>query len=248
MFQDHSASATIPFPESRPTALAEITPVPRSDAKVVLSPTNVAIATALILLPAGLGLVGGVGLIALGLSLANVNQAITAGCMLGGIGWGVLCILVLLRHQHYVANNYQARVARTAFERRTGGVVNPGDANARFVEILPRSSFAKWGPAADIGFLAIDAANRQLLLEGDAKRYVMPADSIVSCEVESVQLESDQWGADQYFVVVLTVNTDSGIRELPLANKPLTFASRRMAERQAEAEELCEEICGALGR
>ena len=247
MFQDYSASATVAPPESHPTALAEITPVPRQDAKVVLSPSNVAIATALILLPIAAGLVGGVGLIALGVSLANVNQAITAGCVLGGIGWGVICILVLLRHQHFLASNYQLRVARAAFERRTVCVVNPGDRNARFVEILPRSSFAKWGPAADIGFLAIDPANRQLRMEGDVKRYLMPFESIASCEVEAVKLESDQWGTDQYFVVVLVVNTDSGVRELPLATKPLTFTRRRMPERQAEAEELCEAICGAIG-
>ena len=248
MSQDHSASAALAVAESRPTRLAEITPVPRQDAKVVLSPTNVAITTALILLPAAAGLIGGLGLIALGVSLANVNQAITAACVLGGIGWGVLCIVMLLRHQHYLASNYQLRVARTAFERRTGGVVNPGDPNARFVEILPRSSFAKWGPASDIGFLAIDPASRQLRLEGDAKRYVMPLESIISCEVEAVRLESDQWGTDQYFVAVLTVNTESGVRDLPLAIKPLTFARRRMPERQAEAEELCEEICRAMGR
>jgi len=247
MFQDHSASATLAFTDSPPTSLAQITAVPRQDANVVLSPTNVAISTALILLPAAAGLVGGLGLVALGVSLASVNQAITAACVLGGIGWGVLCILVLLRHQHYLASNYQLRVARTAFERRTGCLANPGDRSARFVELLPRSSFAKWGPANDIGFLAIDPANRQLRLEGDAKRYTMPFESIVSCEVEAVKLDSDQWGTDQYFVVVLVVNTDSGVRDLPLATKPLTFARRRMPERQAEAEELCEAICGAIG-
>ena len=246
MFQDHSASATLPFPASRPAALAEITSVARQDAKVVLSPTNVAIATALILLPAVAGLVGGLGLIALGLSMASTNQAITAGCVLGGLGWGVLCILVLLRHQHYLASNYQARVVRNAFERRTGCVVNPSDAGARFIEILPRSSFAKWGPAGDIGFFAIDRTARQLRLEGDAKRYVMPFESVVSCAVEAVRLESDQWGTDQYFVVVLEVNTDTGARELPLATKPLAFKRRRMPDREAEAEELCEEICRAL--
>lgn len=246
MFQDHSSTATLPLPESRPTALAEITPLPRQDAKVVLSPANVSIATALILAPAVIGLVGGLGLIALGLSQAGANQAITAACVLGGLGWGVACILVLLRHQHFLANNYQARVARNAFERRNGCVVNPADADARFVEILPRSSFAKWGPASDIGFFAIDPTTRQLRLEGDAKRYVMPFESITSCAVEAVRLESDQWGNDQYFVVVLEVNTDNGVRELPLAAKPLAFKRRRMPDRQAEAEELCEQICRAL--
>jgi hypothetical protein len=244
MFQDDSAAATLAMPQSQSAALAEITPVPRQDAKVVLSSTNIAIATALILLPAVAGLVGGVGLIALGLSQAGGNQAITATCVLCGIGWGVMCILVLLRHQHFLASNYQARVARNAFSRRTGCVVDPSAPAVRFVEIVPRSSFAKWGPASDIGFLAIDAANRQLCLEGDCKRYVMPLDAIVSCEVEAVQLESDQWGTDQYFVVVLAVNTESGIRELPLAAKPLAFKRRRMADRQAEAEELCEAIGG----
>lgn len=246
MFQDQSALATLAVAESHPTALAEITAVPRQDAKVVLSPTHVAVATALILLPVAAGLVGGLGLIALGISLASVNQAITAACVLGGLGWGALCIVVLLRHQHYLASHYQRRVARAAFERRTGCLVNPGDPEARWLEILPRSSFAMWGPASDIGFLAIDQAHRELRLEGDAKRYVMPFESIVSCEVEAVKLESDQWGTDQYFVVVLTVNTDSGVRDLPLATKPLTLARRRMPERQAEAEELCQAICGAI--
>ena len=55
-----------------------------------------------------------------------------------------------------------------------------------------------------------------------------------------------QWGNDQYFVVVLAVNTESGLRELPLAAKPLAFTCRRMPERQAEAEALCEEICRAI--
>ena len=52
MFQDRSSTATLAVAESRLTSLAEITSVPREDAKVVLSPTNVAVATALILLPA----------------------------------------------------------------------------------------------------------------------------------------------------------------------------------------------------
>lgn len=62
-----------------------------------------------------------------------------------------------------------------------------------------------------------------------------------------MQLESDRWSTDEYCVVVLVVNTDSGVRELPLATKPLNFTRRRMPERQAEAKELCEAICGAIG-
>lgn len=230
------------------TSLTQITSLPQQDARVVLSSTNVAIATGLILLPAAAGLVGGLALIALGLSQANVNQAITAAGVFGGLGWGALCIFVLLRHQHYLASQFQVRVARSALARRSGCVVSPSDPAARFVEILPRSSFAKWGPAGDIGFFAIDLANRQLRLEGDVKRYVMPLASVVSCKVEAVRLESDQWGTDQYFVVVLSLNTDNGLRELPLAIKPLTLSRRRMPERQAEAEALCEAICAAMGR
>ena len=52
MFQDRSTTATLAVADSPSTSLAEITSVPRQDAKVVLSPTNVAITTALILLPA----------------------------------------------------------------------------------------------------------------------------------------------------------------------------------------------------
>jgi hypothetical protein len=120
------------------------------------------------------------------------------------------------------------------------------DPEAQFLEILPRSSWDKLGPASDIGFFRINREKSELQFEGDAKRYRVPFSAVQSCEVEAIRLSSDQWGTDQYFATVLKVNTANGSREIPLHTKQLSFQKRRMPQRQAEAEALSAAIQEAV--
>ena len=101
-------------------------------------------------------------------------------------------------------------------------------------------------PASDIGFFAIDQKRRELLFEGDIKRYRIPFEAVQSCQIEEYSLGYEQWKADVHFVTVLTVETATGPRELPLAGRHIEFQRRRAPQRRAQANEFCSRILMAL--
>jgi hypothetical protein len=214
----------------------------------VLKPANLWIATALTLLPIPVGLLGGLGLIGFGIAYANVNQAITAICVVAGVIDGVLSVVCLLHFQKLAASRYLKSLVERAISKRTDALVRPNDPDALLVEIIPRHAWQTFSlePQADIGLLKIDAARREFLLEGDAKRYRLPFDSVIKCEVEEIRLASDQWGTDLHFAVVLEVETTEGSRELPLFTRHLELASRRMLQRNRQADLLCERLREAI--
>jgi hypothetical protein len=234
---------------SSTASLAEITPVPRNEAGQVLSEGHIWIATLVTLLPLVTAIVGGGGLIASGIYFfADHNQLLTGLFVVAGLAVGAASIQVLLRFQQVLPSRYLRSVARRAFAHRAQPLVRFGDPDAEFVDIVPRSN---WGrtmkePATDIGLLRIDSARRQLLFEGDAKRYRIPFEAVTNCTVESIRMDTDQWGTDLYYLTLLEIETSGGARELPLSSRHVQFQSRRMAERQAEAEALCERILQAI--
>jgi hypothetical protein len=101
-------------------------------------------------------------------------------------------------------------------------------------------------PATDIGFITIDLARRELLFEGDSKRYRIPFAAVEECQIEEYSLGHEQWKADVHYVTVLTVETATGPREIPLAGRHLKFERRRAAQRRAQADEFCSRILMAL--
>jgi len=229
--------------------LAEIATVPRDQARRVLSPANLWIATALTLLPIPVGLVGGIGLVVLGIAYAGVNQGFTAACVVAGLLVGAGSVLCLLHLQKLMASRYLKSVAKRAFASRQNPLVRHDDAEALFLEIIPRHAWQTFSlePQTDIGFFKIDAARREFLLEGDVKRYRIPFDSVTKCEVEEIRLASDQWGTDLHFAVVLEAETTEGSRELPLFTRHLELASRRMLQRNRQADLLCQKLRAATG-
>lgn len=243
------AGAAPQSPAVTASPLAEITAVPQRDSRRVLSPANRRIATALTLLPIPVGLFGGIGLIATGIAYANVNQAITAACVVAGVLDGVFCVVCLLHFQKLAAGRYLKSIAERAFAQRNDALVRFDDSDALFVEIIPRHVWQTFSlePQSDIGFLKIDTSRREFLLEGDVKRYRIPFDSVTKCEVEEIRLPSDQWGTDLHFAVVLDVETTEGSRELPLFTRHLELASRRMLQRNRQADLLCAKLREAIG-
>lgn len=243
---DFSASCDSRSTTTLSGEFAEISSLPKKESGRVLTSFHNSVATALVFLPAVVGLGGGVGFIVLGLAFADTSSAITATCVLAGFAIGILSILVLLRYQHFLSSHYLRCVAASTFGDRAQPLVSANDKEAQFLEILPRSSWDRLGPPSDIGFFRINRQSQELQFEGDAKRYRIPFSAVQSCEVEAIRLNSDQWGTDQYFATVLNVSTSNGSREIPLHTKQLTFQKRRMPQRQAEAESLCEAIQQAM--
>ena len=242
-----SAAASSPA-GAAPGPLAEFVTLPRDQARRVLSPANLWITTALTLLPIPVGLLGGIGLIVLGIAFANVNQGITAACVVAGLLLGAGSVFCLLHFQKLLASRYLKWQAQRAFAGRNGALVRHDDPEALFLEIIPRHAWQTFSlePQTDIGFLKIDAARREFLLEGDVKRYRIPFDSVIKCEVEEIRLASDKWGTDLHFAVVLEAETTEGSRELALFSRHLELASRRMRERNRQADLLCEKLREAI--
>jgi hypothetical protein len=115
--------------------------------------------------------------------------------------------------------DYLFRKAQAQLCQRPDVTVDPSNHDAIFVEVVPRRN---WGQIAlqnaeDVGFLHVDADRRQLLFEGDNKRYRIPATSIVSCDVELMNPSAaDDPRSTPVGLVVLKVRDRLGERELPL--------------------------------
>jgi hypothetical protein len=231
-----------------PGFFAEITPVSSTNRGHVLNSWNIWVAAGLTLLPIPVGLIGGFGGLGLGAYLYSRVPPLAGLCAVGGLVCGVVSVLALVSFQHFLPSRYLRWVARRSFPRRADSLVQPEDAQADFVDVIPRSH---WGesmlePATDIGFFAIDQSRRELLLEGDSKRYRIPFESVLACQIEEYALGREQWQADLHFVTVLDVETANGPREIPLAGRHIAFHSRRAAERRTQAHELCDRILLAL--
>ena len=237
-------------PRSRSAALAEITPVPKNEAGRVLSAINVWIAAGLTLLPIGTGLLGLFGGSALAMHFHADIPWLAWIFGLGGLLTAALSVVALIGYQQFLASRFLLAAAQRAFARRNGPLVEAEHPEAVFVDIVPRSN---WGrtmlePATDIGFWRIDRNARELHFEGDSKRYRIPFDAVMSCEVEAIRLPSDDWGTSLYYATVLMVDTSNGLREIPLCSRHLEFRICRMPQRQAQAEEFCDAIWSAIGR
>jgi hypothetical protein len=241
------------FPSAEKTTvqhgpLAEIKAVPPKDAGRVLSPANIWIAAGLTLAPIPLALVGGIGGLIAAANLYGKLPAAAAACAVAGLAWGAGWVFALVSLQHFLASRYLRWIARQALAGRADLLVRPDDADADFVDMIPRGN---WGaamlePASDAGFFKIDQSRRELLFEGDNKRYHIPFAAVTRCEVEEYALGAEKWEADLHFITVLGFQTANGPRELPLAGKHLGFHIRRAAQRRAQANEFCSRILMAL--
>jgi hypothetical protein len=119
------------------------------------------------------------------------------------------------------------RAACREFASRPDKLVEPSDPDALFVEVVlrenwPRNQFML-EPAIDVGFLRIDVDRQVLLFEGDKERYIVPAASILSCEVEQMQTATyvvagqPRTRTDPRYAAVLRANRFDGPWEAALA-------------------------------
>jgi hypothetical protein len=74
------------------------------------------------------------------------------------------------------------KVVKREFARRTGCLVQPSDADALFVEIVPKLNWGKMvlESASDVGSLRVDKRRREILFEGNKERWRIPAAATVS--------------------------------------------------------------------
>lgn len=148
---------------------------------------------------------------------------------------------------------YMHRWLRRIHAQRGDSLVSIDEPDVRFVDVVPRSQWHQLIPdkAIDRGLLLVDRAGRRLLFEGVKERYVIPADAIISCEIEPMMPHTGSWN---FFAAVLQVRYPEdapasvagghrgGKWEVPLLARPTHFRRYNTAYRRELAESLRDEI------
>ncbi|HWF18542.1 MAG TPA: hypothetical protein VG754_04715, partial [Verrucomicrobiae bacterium] len=209
-------------PAPSPHAMAEVMPVDPLHAKKVLTTKTGLIVTAFTLM-AFLGVFVAIGLGALGGYLGFPQPAPAGGVpivmkILGSILIGVAILIfvttlvLVFTSPGYFGSRYLRKLTETEFRKRSKPLVSTADADARFVQVIPRANWAKLKliDATDIGFLRVDKQRGELLFEGDKENYRVPAAAITSCEIETFIQGQGSHGATTLYRVVLQANHPSG--------------------------------------
>jgi hypothetical protein len=206
--------------------IAEVTPLPVAERGRVLTSTAKLMENGLFLLQfllfAGVAFTPAIlGGVAATQKLFPGNQTLSFAPVLAGLGLTGLLAWVLggrMLRKPWSAD-YLFRKAQAELLRRPDTLVDPHTPEAIFVEIIPRRNWKQiaLNNAEDVGLLHLDEDRRQLLLEGDQKRYRIPVPAIVSCEVELMNpSEADDPRGTPVGLVLLLVRDRLGERELPL--------------------------------
>jgi hypothetical protein len=200
----------------------------------------------------------GIGLIVWGMVRAPWNDSppgstiswlMVGTGLIAALAGGLVCwVNVDLIGVRYI----RGRIGRIIAER-ADSVVSADDPGARFIDIVPREQWHQLVPdkAIDRGLLRFDPTGRRILFEGMKERYVIPADAVLTCEVERMLPTTGNWN---FFAVVLTVSYSvsapapiaGGRRdeewEVPLLPRSTRFRRYNSAYRRELAESLRDEI------
>jgi hypothetical protein len=187
---------------------AIVTSVPAQHRGRVLNPTNRLIAIGLftlqLVLALGVCLIPAIigGLLATGRLMPKQDLGFVPVLVGLGVTAGLLWVVMGYILRHPWSTGYLFFMARTEFLRRRDALVDPKNPEAILAEMVPRRNWGQLGGAEDLGFLLVDAERRQLLFEGDNKRYQIPAQAVTSCEVE---IMNPNWDKDSRSVPVAVV-------------------------------------------
>lgn len=203
--------------------LAEVLPVPREYRGKLLSGENAMMENGLFYLqvvlflaitaaPVILGGLAATGKLGsdFGFAPVPIGMACTAGLM-----WFLFGQLV----NNPWSAGYIFNQARAEIAKRPDSLVDLSNDKAILVEVIPRRN---WGmvmlqKAEDRGFLFVDEESRQLLIEGDSKRYRIPAAAVIGTEVVVAQQSAmHKEDSSRVGVVLVTVRDSMGEREIPL--------------------------------
>jgi hypothetical protein len=205
------------------------------------------------------GVFGPIGMVALGAYIGFPDKPPVGGVApeakaFGAILLGAAAVIfvgnmvMLFVNPTLLPSIYLARVVRREFGKRTHYLVSPDDPEAQFVHVVPRLNWKAMmlSDATDAGFLCVDRARREILFEGDREYYRVPAEAIVSCEVESYVTGEGGHGATPIYMVVLRAQDATGVWEAPFMQKSsVGKAVRKKREKWArDLQTKIQSVCG----
>jgi hypothetical protein len=188
---------------------------------------------------------GGLGLVALGVWSGFEGQYLLCGLLVSmgvaGFGWGTyvsqLCLCVY-------GNRWAHARLRAELAKRPDLSVDLADPDLTYVSIIPRDSFAKvkWTMASDLLLMQIDTARREIRLEGDSDRYVIPIAAIADCQPVCMYHPIDTQRQNQLWMVRLLIHREAGEQELLLGLVQIDWSSRTNRVRERITREVCTQL------
>ena len=218
--------------------LARIAPVEHPNAGTVLSLAwKLALNAALVTIPAATILIQ-LFLFWLGFRLSSATSLAVVFCGLLTVsainaGW-------IGTYPEWPMNRWlEARLRRACRKRHENQTKMGWIENARMVEWVPRPNWSATKLETAVDVMLIRVRDDGVEMEGDSGRYFLPCGSIIDTLLES-RRPSGCFHRLHY--VILTVRTEAGPMELPLAYRDHRLGQLRSAHRQHAAAELCNSI------
>jgi hypothetical protein len=243
--------STIPASTFQPSASAEVKPVfPGYEGKI-LTRKNIIMGNVVSFASLG-AFFGGIAAVIGGIFLLLPDESTAAPQTVSAtrMGLGILIIVlgapmavffgyVGLRNPGVLGNRRYLALTRRSFKSRPERWMDFNHPEAFFVEVVPRKN---WGrmmleTAEDIGFVRIDHGRREILFEGDRECYRIPADAIISCDVEKIVVGSDESKSVVHYMTVIRAYKGTTIWETSFAQRWITWSVNN-DKRWARANEI----------
>jgi hypothetical protein len=229
---------------------AEIQPVPEPYGGTVLTPWHLTVGTIIAFLPLVLSMGTAGAALAYGANHGDDLSTAETVLLLGtAVGVLVLGFWFVVCYSDFLPSRYLYRLSKQAVFQRPDRLVEPDNPEALYVQVIPRRN---WGRvmlenASDIGFLWVDRSRRLLLFEGDRERWRIPAQAIVSCEVQHFLLGGDQHsGGKKFFLAVLRAQTGDAVWEAPVTRRHIYWGKRLERQREEDANLVRTEILSLI--
>ena len=230
------------------TAEAYIELVPAPYTGTVLSPKNIYISNTIGLTPIILFLVGFIGCGAAGFLSGTATAMwlrLAAAVVIGIVG---ICFTIWFAD--YLPSRFLYNALCREFALRPGKLVNLNDSGVEVIQVVPRAHWTKvmLEDAADVGLMVFDLQRQMILFEGDRERWVIPATSILSCEVVSYKPGMGKGSGEglHFFVAALQANVGGRLWEGCINRRQISFQRRTGKVRERDAHELRAKILALI--
>lgn len=185
-------------------------------------------------------------LIALGLAAERLGiswtHPATVLVVVAALSMILLSVAMLLRDPSWLGDRYLLGRVAARIRRRAAPVVDPADAAATPIAIVPRSVWRdrRGQERIDHGWLAI--RDDTIVFEGDRLRLWIPPASMVGLELERLVVDQYQ----TWYFAVLRVMASDGVHTLPLVPIATPIRSALLQGRRKRGRELFDRLVACL--
>jgi hypothetical protein len=139
---------------------------------------------------------------------------------------------------------------RTELAHRPHLLVDLAHPQTRYVLLMPGDAFTRFQPilasdvllADDVLLMELDDDQREIRMEGDRDRYIIPAGAISDCQPRCYFHNSDAHQFKQLWMIRLLIQREMGEQELLISLGQLHWKRHKNRDMEQAAREVCDRI------